>query len=100
MRSVDICCVQETRPTEKSVRKISGKDAEYKLFWTGNEMGIGGVGVFLAKIWVDENIDINRVSASRDYYYLSDLSLCPTMWGTNVVMVVNLGTRKGSFVQL
>ena len=31
-RSVDIVCVQETRFRGKSVRMISGKAAEYRLF--------------------------------------------------------------------
>ena len=49
MRSVDVCCVQETRSRKKSVRMISEKTAEYKLFWIGNEKGVGGVGTLLAK---------------------------------------------------
>ena len=36
-RSVDVCCVQETRFRGMSLRMISGKAAEYKLFWIGNE---------------------------------------------------------------
>ena len=53
LRSLDICCVQETRFRGKSVRMISGKAGEYKLFHTGNENGLGGVGSFLAKRWED-----------------------------------------------
>ena len=33
-RSVDICCVQETRFTGKSFNVINGKGAQYQLFWT------------------------------------------------------------------
>ena len=55
MRSVDICFIQETR-SEKSVRMISGKTAEYKLFWTGNEKGVE---ILLAKKWVNKNIDMS-----------------------------------------
>ena len=47
-RSVDSCCVQETKFLEKSVRMISRKVAEYKLFRIGNEKGLG-VGIFLVK---------------------------------------------------
>ena len=36
----------------------SGKAAEHKLFWIGNEKGLGGI----ALIWVDKVIDINWVS--------------------------------------
>ena len=39
-RSLDIFCVQETRFRGKSVRMISGKAAEYKLFWIGNGKGL------------------------------------------------------------
>ena len=31
---------------------ISGKAVEYKLFWVGNEKNLG-IGIFLAKKWVD-----------------------------------------------
>ena len=34
--SVDNCCVQETKFRGKSVRMISRKAVEYKLFWIGN----------------------------------------------------------------
>ena len=60
-RSLDNCCVQETRFSRKSVSMISGKAAEYKPFWIGNEEDLG-VGMFLAKIWVDKIIDISKVS--------------------------------------
>ena len=43
---------------------ISGKAGEYKLFHTGNEKGLGGVGSFLAKRWEDKVIDVSRVSDS------------------------------------
>lgn len=49
LRSLDICCVQGTRFRGKSVRMISGKAGEYKLFHIGNGKGLGGVGSFLAK---------------------------------------------------
>ena len=60
--SVDICCLLETRFREKSVRIISGKSAQYKLFWAGNGKGLGEVGIFLAKKWVDKIINISRAS--------------------------------------
>ena len=64
LRSLDICCVQETRFRGKSVRMISGKAGENKLFHMGNEKGLGGVGSFLAKRWEDKIIDVSRVSDS------------------------------------
>ena len=56
-RSVDICCVRETRFKGKLVRMISGKVVGYKLFWIKNEKGLG-LGIFLAKKYVD----ISKVS--------------------------------------
>ena len=37
---------------------ISRKAAEYKQFWIGNENGLGEVGIFLVKTWVDKVIDV------------------------------------------
>ena len=44
------CCVQESRFRGKSVRIISGRAAEYKLFWIGDEMGLGIVRIFEPKM--------------------------------------------------
>ena len=61
-RPVDICCAQETRFRGESVQMISGKSAEYMLFWIGNEKHSGEVGIFLAIKWVDRIIDVSRLS--------------------------------------
>ena len=50
-RRVDMCCLQETRWKMKGVKQIVGKDCHYKLFWSGNDNGTGGVGVLLAEEW-------------------------------------------------
>ena len=47
-RSVDICCLLETRFRGKSVRIISGKAAQHKLPWIRNRNGLRRVGIFLA----------------------------------------------------
>ena len=41
---------------------VSGNAAGYKLFWTGIEKGLGGVGILLAKKCADKVIDITKVS--------------------------------------
>ena len=64
-RSVDISCVQDIKFRRKSFRMISGKRAEYKLFWIGNGKCLGGVGIVLAKKWLDKVIDVSRVSDKR-----------------------------------
>ena len=50
LRSLVTCCVQESRFRGKSVRIISGRAAEYKLFWIGDEMGLGIVRIFEPKM--------------------------------------------------
>ena len=41
---------------------INGKAAQFKPFWAGNEKHLAGVGIFLAKKWVDKLIHISRVN--------------------------------------
>ena len=38
-RSIDICCVQETRWRGGSARVLVGKEAKYKFHWSGNDAG-------------------------------------------------------------
>ena len=47
-RKVDVCCIQETRYHDGKCRIIKGKDTRYKLYWSGNDKGTAGVGVFVA----------------------------------------------------
>ena len=61
-RSVNICCLLATRFKGKSVRIYYGKAAQYKLLWIWNGKGFVGVGIFLAKKWVDKVTNISRVS--------------------------------------
>ena len=35
---------------------INRKASKYKLFWVGNEKGLGGVGIFLVKKWIGKVI--------------------------------------------
>ena len=41
---------------------IVGKDARYKVFWIDSENDNGGVGILLAKEWVEKVYDICRIS--------------------------------------
>ena len=50
-RSVDICCLLETRFRGTSVRIISWKAAQYKLLWIENGKGLGEQGIFLVNNW-------------------------------------------------
>ena len=61
-RGVDLCCLQEVRWRGASAHMIVGKDSRYKVFWIGNEIGNGGVGILLAEEWVEKVYDICRIS--------------------------------------
>ena len=59
-RKVDICCLQETRWRGGSARKIEGKNSIYKFFWSGDQSGLGGVGILLAEKWIDTVLSVVR----------------------------------------
>ena len=65
-RRVDICSVQEHRwagGTEANqTRLMKGKNSNYKFYWCGNQMGLGGVGLLLAEKWIEKVFDVQRVS--------------------------------------
>ena len=65
-RILDICFLQETRwkgvdsveypkQSRTQVRWSEGKGSAYKVFWSGNAEGTGGVGILLAKKWIDND---------------------------------------------
>ena len=60
-RSLDFLCVQETRR-----RGRDGNCSEwmggFKFFWSGGEDGGGGVGILMARKWVDNVIGVERLS--------------------------------------
>ena len=39
-----------------------GKDTRYKLYWSGNDKGTAGVGVFVAEEWIEKVFEVQRVS--------------------------------------
>ena len=61
-RKVDVCCIQETRYHGGNCRTIKGKDTRYKLYWSGNDKGTAGVGVFVAEEWIEKVFEVQRVS--------------------------------------
>ena len=65
-RRVDICSVQEHRwaggiETNQN-RLMKGKNSNYKFYWCGNRLGLGGVGLLLAEKWIEKVFDVQRVS--------------------------------------
>ena len=61
-RKVDVCCIQETRYRSGNCRTIKGKDTRYKLYWSGNDKGTAGVGVFVAEEWIETVSEVQRVA--------------------------------------
>ena len=61
-RKVDDCCIQETRYRGGNCHTIKGNDTRYKLYWSGNDKGIAGVGVFVAEEWIEKVFEVQRVS--------------------------------------
>ena len=61
-RKLDVCCIQETRYHGGNCRTIKGKDTKYKLYWSGNDKGTAGVGMFVAEEWIGKVFEVQRVS--------------------------------------
>ena len=61
-RKVDVCCIQETIFSGGSCHTIKGKDTRYKLYWSVKDKGTAGVGVFVAKEWIEKVFEVLRVS--------------------------------------
>jgi len=61
-RSLDFCCLQETRWKGEGARLIGAEGARYKFFWRGSEEGVSGVGVLVAEKWIDSVLEVRRVS--------------------------------------
>ena len=41
---------------------IKGKDTRYKLYWSRNDKGTAGVGVFVTEEWIEKFFEVQRVS--------------------------------------
>ena len=61
-RKLDVCCTQETIFSGGNCFTFKGKDTRYKLYWFVNDKGIAGVGVFVAREWIEKVFEVQRVS--------------------------------------
>ena len=62
-RKIAVCCLQETRYKAQGTRLVVGKECKYKLFWSGDPSGMGGVGIMVAEDWISKIIAVNRVNS-------------------------------------
>ena len=75
--------MQETKFRRQSARMAKAFAAKYKSLRIGNGKKSGGVGIFLAEVWMEKIIYITRVSNTImlnkvfRYHCFSCLSLCP-----------------------
>ena len=61
-RRVDVCCVQEVRWRGQGARFIGVQGRRYKLWWSGSETGIGGVGILMKEELCENTIEVRRRS--------------------------------------
>ena len=59
-RKVDVCCIQEVRWKGQGARFVGASGRRYKMWWSGNDAGFGGVGIL-----VKEKISGNVVEVRR-----------------------------------
>ena len=60
-RKEDVCCIQETIFSGGNCRTIKGKDTRYKLYWSVNNKGTAGAGVFVAKEWIEKAFEVQSL---------------------------------------
>ena len=65
-----------------SARIVDGRNDRYKLFWIGNQEGIGGVRILLAEKWVEKAFEVKRVS--------DRIMLLKLLVGDHIVTVVSV----------
>lgn len=57
-RSLDFCCLQETRWKGEGVRQLGS----YKFFWKGCRQGLAGVGILVSDKWTEKVLEVKRIS--------------------------------------
>lgn len=59
-RRVDVCCVQEVRWRGEGARMMGVEGRKYKLWWKGNNDGVGGVGVLVKEELCEKVVEVRR----------------------------------------
>ena len=61
-RKISLCAIQKSRWKGCSARMITGKDSKYKFLWSGDESGLGGVGVLVKEALVENAVSVERIN--------------------------------------
>ena len=61
-RKMDVCCLQEVRWRGQRVRFMGVKGRRYKLWWSGNGDGTGGVGVLVKEELCEKVVEVQKKS--------------------------------------
>ena len=61
-RRMDVCCLQEVRWRGHGAQLMGVKGRRYKLWWSGNSDGIGGVGVLVKEELCEKFVEVQRKS--------------------------------------
>ena len=59
---MDVCCLQEVRWRGQGARLLGVKGKRYKLWWSGNSDGTGGVGVLVKEELCKKLVEVRRRS--------------------------------------
>ena len=69
-REVDICCLQEVRWRGQRAQFVGIKGSRYKLWWSKNNDGIGGVGILLKEELCKQFVEVQRKSDRWQWCWL------------------------------
>ena len=61
-RKVDVCGLQEVRWKNEGTRFLGVFGRRYKLWWSGNSSGIGGVGILIKEEISEKVVNVRRKS--------------------------------------
>ena len=62
-RKVDLCCLQEIRHRTEGAQFIGAKGRWYKLWWSGNDDGVRGVGILTKEELLKNVVEVRRRGA-------------------------------------
>ena len=61
-RRVDVCCIQEVRWKDQEAHFVGTSGRRYKLWWSGNNAGFGGVGILVKEQICESVVEVRRKS--------------------------------------